>query len=79
MADTDPSERSGATALGRTTLGVVFTTILIDFIGFSVLFPVLPLCFVLLAMASRSSSSPCPPTSGGSRLRSRTKGASTSG
>jgi MFS family permease len=30
-------------ALGRTVLGVVFVTILIDFIGFSVLFPVLPL------------------------------------
>jgi multidrug resistance protein len=43
MADTDPSERSEATPLGRTTLGVVFATILIDFIGFSVLFPVLPL------------------------------------
>jgi multidrug resistance protein len=43
MADTDPSERREATPLGRTTLGVVFATILIDFIGFSVLFPVLPL------------------------------------
>jgi MFS family permease len=43
MADTDPSGRREATPLGRTTLGVVFATILIDFIGFSVLFPVLPL------------------------------------
>jgi DHA1 family tetracycline resistance protein-like MFS transporter len=43
MADTDPSTRREAAALSRTTLGVVFTTILIDFIGFSVLFPVLPL------------------------------------
>ncbi len=33
----------GVRELRRTTLGVVFVTILIDFIGFSVLFPVLPL------------------------------------
>jgi multidrug resistance protein len=34
---------AGPGGLRRTTLGVVFVTILIDFIGFSVLFPVLPL------------------------------------
>lgn len=43
MADTDPSARGDTSTRGRTTLGVVFATILIDFIGFSVLFPVLPL------------------------------------
>jgi MFS family permease len=34
----EPAERSST----RTTLGIVFVTILIDFVGFSVLFPVLP-------------------------------------
>jgi MFS family permease len=34
---------AGGAELRRTVLGVVFVTILIDFIGFSVLFPVLPL------------------------------------
>ena len=43
MVHAAPGTAGNARPPGRTTLGIVFTTILIDFIGFSVLFPVLPL------------------------------------
>ena len=39
----DPSGADGPGAIGRSVLVVVFATILIDFVGFSVLIPILPL------------------------------------
>lgn len=43
MTTAPPSVRSGPSGESRSVLFVVFTTIFIDFVGFSVLFPVLPL------------------------------------